>query len=103
MRYLPPQTWKVTLFTLTLALQLNYTCLDRQLAEDIAEDKHRRVRHELEPGDVIECVGTVSRVAGVDSSRESLDNNQSLVFLITLGYQLDCSSLVGHTYTCWMV
>ncbi|KAE9382397.1 beach-domain-containing protein, partial [Gymnopus androsaceus JB14] len=41
---------------------------DRQLAEDIAEDKHRRVRHELEPGDVIECVGTVSRVAGVDSS-----------------------------------
>ncbi|KAI6126006.1 hypothetical protein EDD17DRAFT_1521466 [Pisolithus thermaeus] len=37
------------------------------LAEDIAEDKHRRVRHELEPGDVVEAVNTVSRVSGVDS------------------------------------
>ncbi|KIJ62307.1 hypothetical protein HYDPIDRAFT_30564 [Hydnomerulius pinastri MD-312] len=37
------------------------------LAEDIAEDKHRRVRHELEPGDIIEAVSTVSRVSGVDS------------------------------------
>lgn len=42
---------------------------DRQLAEEIADDKHRRVRHELEPGDVIEAVGTVARIAGVDSSR----------------------------------
>ncbi len=42
---------------------------DRQLAEDIADDKHRRVRHELEPGDVIEAVATVARIAGVDSSR----------------------------------
>ncbi|KII85493.1 hypothetical protein PLICRDRAFT_44793 [Plicaturopsis crispa FD-325 SS-3] len=41
---------------------------DRQLAEEIAEDKHRRVRHELEPGDVIQAVGTVARIAGVDSS-----------------------------------
>ncbi|KAG6865428.1 hypothetical protein C0991_002666 [Blastosporella zonata] len=41
---------------------------DRQLAEEISEDKHRRVRHELEPGDVIEAVGTVARIAGVDSS-----------------------------------
>ncbi|KAG6877946.1 hypothetical protein C0993_001804 [Termitomyces sp. T159_Od127] len=41
---------------------------DKQLAEDISEDKHRRVRHELEPGDVIEAVGTVARIAGVDSS-----------------------------------
>ncbi|KAF8233255.1 beach-domain-containing protein [Tricholoma matsutake] len=41
---------------------------DKQLAEEIADDKHRRVRHELEPGDVIEAVGTVARVAGVDSS-----------------------------------
>ncbi|KAL1717715.1 beach-domain-containing protein, partial [Schizophyllum commune] len=39
-----------------------------QLAEDISDDKHRRVRHELEPGDVIEAVATVARVAGVDSS-----------------------------------
>ncbi|KAG6889353.1 hypothetical protein C0992_005581 [Termitomyces sp. T32_za158] len=41
---------------------------DKQLAEDISEDKHRRVRHDLEPGDVIEAVGTVARIAGVDSS-----------------------------------
>ncbi|KAF9466003.1 hypothetical protein BDZ94DRAFT_1252774 [Collybia nuda] len=41
---------------------------DRQLAEEISDDKHRRVRHELEPGDVIEAVGTVARIAGVDSS-----------------------------------
>ncbi|CAK5278628.1 unnamed protein product [Mycena citricolor] len=41
---------------------------DRQLAEEITDDKHRRVRHELEPGDVIEAVATVARIAGVDSS-----------------------------------
>ena len=37
-------------------------------ADDDPEDKHRRVRHELEPGDVIESVTTVARVIGVDSS-----------------------------------
>ena len=37
-------------------------------ADDDPEDKHRRVRHELEPGDVIEAVITVARVIGVDSS-----------------------------------
>jgi hypothetical protein len=36
------------------------------------EDKHRRVRHELEPGDVIEHVRNVTRVVGVDSSRKSV-------------------------------
>jgi hypothetical protein len=36
------------------------------------EDKLRRVRHELEPGDVIEAVATVARVDGVDAYRESL-------------------------------
>ncbi|KAI0067044.1 beach-domain-containing protein [Artomyces pyxidatus] len=41
---------------------------DRQLAEDVVDDKHRRVRHELEPGDVIEAVSTVARITGVDSS-----------------------------------
>lgn len=41
-----------------------------QLGEEIVDDKHRRVRHELEPGDVIEAVKTVARVSGVDSSRE---------------------------------
>ena len=48
----------------------NSPCQERQLSEDIIEDKHRRVRHELEPGDVIEAVQTVARIAGVDSSRE---------------------------------
>lgn len=43
---------------------------DRQLAEEVTDDKHRRVRHELEPGDVIEAVTTVARIDGVDSSRE---------------------------------
>ena len=33
------------------------------------DDKLRRVRHELEPGDVIEAVATVARIDGVDSSR----------------------------------
>ena len=35
------------------------------------EDKLRRVRHELEPADVIEAVATVARVDGVDAYRES--------------------------------
>ncbi|KAF5354041.1 hypothetical protein D9756_006953 [Leucocoprinus leucothites] len=38
------------------------------LSEDVVDDKLRRVRHELEPGDVIDAVATVARVAGVDSS-----------------------------------
>ncbi|KAG1874893.1 beach-domain-containing protein [Suillus subluteus] len=37
------------------------------LTEDITEDKLRRVRHQLEPGDVIEAVSTVCRITGVDS------------------------------------
>ncbi|KAJ7856539.1 beach-domain-containing protein [Mycena leptocephala] len=45
-----------------------FTSNHRQLAEEITDDKHRRVRHELEPGDVIEAVTTVARIAGVDSS-----------------------------------
>jgi hypothetical protein len=40
------------------------------LAEEVTDDKHRRVRHELEPGDVIEAVTTVARIDGVDSSRQ---------------------------------
>ena len=39
------------------------------LADEFGEDKHRRVRHELEPGDVIEAVSTICRVSGVDSYR----------------------------------
>jgi hypothetical protein len=41
----------------------------QQLAEEIVDDKLRRVRHELEPGDVIEAVATVARVDGVDAYR----------------------------------
>ena len=41
------------------------------LHDDVVEDKHRRVRHELEPGDVIEAAETVARISGIDSTRES--------------------------------
>ncbi|KAG1810733.1 hypothetical protein EV424DRAFT_1422048 [Suillus variegatus] len=40
---------------------------DHQLAEEVTEDKLRRVRHQLEPGDVIEAVSTVCRISVVDS------------------------------------
>ena len=50
-----------------------------QLGEEIIEDKHRRVRHELEPGDVIDAVKTVARISGVDSSRECLLQRRSLM------------------------
>ncbi|KAG1791176.1 BEACH domain-containing protein [Suillus plorans] len=40
---------------------------DHQLTEEVTEDKLRRVRHQLEPGNVIEAVSTVCRVSGVDS------------------------------------
>jgi len=43
---------------------------DRQITEEIIEDKLRRVRHQLEPGDVIEAVSTICRIAGVDSFRK---------------------------------
>ncbi|CCM01782.1 uncharacterized protein FIBRA_03849 [Fibroporia radiculosa] len=41
--------------------------LKNNLEEEIVDDKHRRVRHELEPGDVIEAAHTTARIAGVDS------------------------------------
>ncbi|CAL1710979.1 unnamed protein product [Somion occarium] len=40
---------------------------DRQLDDEVREDKHRRIRHELEADDVIEAVTTVARISGVDS------------------------------------
>ncbi|KAG2092805.1 uncharacterized protein F5147DRAFT_821583 [Suillus discolor] len=40
---------------------------DHQLAKEVTEDKLRRVRHQLEPGDVIEAVSTVCRVSSADS------------------------------------
>ncbi|KDQ53971.1 hypothetical protein JAAARDRAFT_61057 [Jaapia argillacea MUCL 33604] len=53
-----------------------------QLAEEVAEDKHRRVRHELEPGDVIEAVSTVARIAGVDSSPGLLICGRSHIYML---------------------
>ncbi|KAJ2916640.1 hypothetical protein MD484_g3777, partial [Candolleomyces efflorescens] len=55
---------------------------DKQLAEDIVDDKLRRVRHELEPGDVIEAVATVARVAGVDSSPGLLIVGRTHVYML---------------------
>ena len=71
---LPPQKWTVGDFWCSVVgfAYVDYTYLDRQqLAEEIVDDKLRRIRHELEPGDVIEAVATVARIDGVDSSRTS--------------------------------
>jgi hypothetical protein len=61
---------------------------NRQLAEDVVDDKHRRVRHELEPGDVIEAVSTVARITGVDSSRESITESM-MSMLSGISWSLD--------------
>ncbi|KAF7319608.1 hypothetical protein HMN09_00301200 [Mycena chlorophos] len=55
---------------------------DRQLAEEITDDKLRRVRHELEPGDVIEAVTTVARIAGVDSSPGLLIIGRTHIYML---------------------
>ena len=68
------------------------------------DDKLRRVRHELEPGDIIEAVATVARIDGVDSSRMCAVLS-SLAFLISLTfslYQLVSSFLVALISTCLM-
>ncbi|KAF8315416.1 beach-domain-containing protein [Clavulina sp. PMI_390] len=41
---------------------------DQGWDDDLEEDRLRKIRHELEPGDVIEVVKNVSRIVGVDSS-----------------------------------
>ncbi|KAF8882140.1 hypothetical protein BD779DRAFT_1544178 [Infundibulicybe gibba] len=53
-----------------------------QLAEEITDDKHRRIRHELEPGDVIDAVGTVARIAGVDSSPGLLIIGRTHIYML---------------------
>ena len=60
-------------------LDLEFTSVDH-LDEEVQEDKHRRVRHELEPGDVIEAVYNVARITGVDSSRTSLPDLLTLLY-----------------------
>ncbi|KAF8184760.1 hypothetical protein BJ912DRAFT_973913 [Pholiota molesta] len=54
----------------------------QQLAEDIVDDKLRRVRHELEPGDVIEAVATVARIDGVDSSPGLLILGRTHIYML---------------------
>lgn len=41
---------------------------DNKWIDSVVEDKHRRIRHSLEQGDVIEAVHNVRRVVGIDSS-----------------------------------
>ncbi|KAF7982777.1 hypothetical protein HWV62_26692 [Athelia sp. TMB] len=55
---------------------------DQNLAEEVTDDKHRRVRHELEPGDVIEAVMTVARIDGVDSSPGLLMIGRSHLYML---------------------
>ncbi|KAF6760566.1 hypothetical protein DFP72DRAFT_988225 [Ephemerocybe angulata] len=55
---------------------------DKQLVEDIVDDKLRRIRHELEPGDFIDAVATVARVAGVDSSPGLLIIGKSHIYML---------------------
>ena len=44
--------------------------IDHVLEEEVLDDKLRRVRHELEAGDVIDAADTVARVSGIDSFRK---------------------------------
>jgi hypothetical protein len=66
---LPPLKWTVSMKYLTYPSQTHMTPSDKQLTEEVIDDKLRRIRHDLEPGDVIEAVATVARIVGVDSSR----------------------------------
>ncbi|OSD07923.1 beach-domain-containing protein [Trametes coccinea BRFM310] len=62
--------------------ELSSTDVDDQLGEEIVDDKHRRVRHQLEPGDVIEAVKTVARIYGVDSSPGLLILGRSHLYML---------------------
>lgn len=88
------------MFSDSVAQRWYLVVVDQQLAEEISDDKHRRVRHELEPGDVIEAVATVARIAGVDSSRQCL-SRWSLCFADAIIFQLGCLSLGERIYICW--
>ncbi|KAH9476097.1 Beige protein-like protein 1 [Psilocybe cubensis] len=54
----------------------------QDLAEEIVDDKLRRIRHELEPGDVIEAVATVARIDGVDSSPGLLILGRTHIYML---------------------
>ncbi|KAG8921477.1 hypothetical protein FRC00_008599 [Tulasnella sp. 408] len=55
---------------------------DNRWGDDPAEDKNRRVRHELEPGDVVEEVRTVTRIVGVDASPGLLIVGRSHIYMM---------------------
>ncbi|KAL5530973.1 hypothetical protein ACEPAG_3849 [Sanghuangporus baumii] len=55
---------------------------DEQWIDEFSEDKLRRVRHELDSGDVIDAVFTVSRIVGVDSSPGLLLLGHSHVYML---------------------
>ncbi|KAI8986856.1 beach-domain-containing protein [Trametes punicea] len=62
--------------------ELSSTDVDDQLGEEIVDDKHRRVRHQLEPGDIIDAVKTVARISGVDSSPGLLIFGRTHLYLL---------------------
>ena len=99
LRYLLRQRWQVLYLVDCVVLT---SVLDRQLDEDVQEDKHRRVRHELEPGDVIVAASTVARISGVDSSRRFKQKKCQYMPDLYVD-QLDYSSLAEHTFTCLTV
>lgn len=55
-----------------------------QWIDEFSEDKLRRVRRELESGDVIDAVFTVSRIVGVDSSRKPKDSSNPIQLKLRL-------------------
>lgn len=74
---------------------------DTRWGDDSTEDKNRRIRHELEPDDVIQDVQTVTRIVGVDASRKLAGQFKWVLALDhALLFQLDCSSSEGRTYIC---
>ena len=70
------------------------------LADEFAEDKHRRVTYELEPGDIIEAISTICRVSGVDSYRTDILSaaDSPLTFASRPGYSF--SDIPTSTF--WM-
>ncbi|KAG8936117.1 hypothetical protein FRC02_004435 [Tulasnella sp. 418] len=55
---------------------------DHRLSEEPCEDKQRRIRHELEPGDSIEDINTVTRIVGVDASPGLLILGKTHIYII---------------------
>ncbi|KAG8221472.1 hypothetical protein J3R82DRAFT_1685 [Butyriboletus roseoflavus] len=64
------------------------------LTDEIADDKHRRVRHELEPGDIIEAVSTICRVSGVDSHPGLLIFGHSHLYMLDGLIENDVGELI---------